>query len=58
MRNISGRIKKGLSFGERLPHLYEKRPVNVELGAVDGPLGGQVKPLHTSQVSSFPWPAR
>ena len=40
--------KKGLSFWERLPHLYEKRPINVELGAVNGPLGDQVKPLHTS----------
>ena len=48
VRNFSGRKKKGLSLWERLPHLYEKRPVNVELGAVDGPLGRQVKPLHTS----------
>ena len=39
--------KKGLSFWEMLPHLHEKRPVNVELGAVYGPLGGQVKPFHT-----------
>ena len=47
LRNFSGR-KKGLSFWARLPRLYEKRSVNVELGAVNGPLGGQVKPLYTS----------
>ena len=54
VRNFSGRKKKVCPSVGRLPHLYEKHPVNVELGAVDGPLGGQVKPLHTSQVSSFP----